>query len=315
MTLRETLDVFTLLDSAAVTGEEVLAFLRRQGARDDELEMRTVKGEKGTTDFIKIVIPGLQGRRAGGSAPTLGVIGRLGGIGARPEVVGMVSDADGAVAALTVASKLLRMRSSGDRLAGDVIVATHICTQAPTEPHDPVPFMGSPVDIRTMNEYEVSPEMEAILSIDATKGNRIINTRGFAISPTVKEGWILRVAEDLLDLMAVTTGEPPKVFPITMQDITPYGNGVYHLNSILQPAVATRAPVVGVAITSVTPVPGCASGANHEVDIAEAVRFVIETAKAFTAGKIAFYDPDEFERLVDLYGSMAKLQTLGRMGD
>jgi len=315
VTLRETLDVFTLLDSAAVTGEEVLAFLRRQGARDDELEMRTVKGEKGTTDFIKIVIPGLQGRRAGGSAPTLGVIGRLGGIGARPEVVGMVSDADGAVAALTVASKLLRMRSSGDRLAGDVIVATHICTQAPTEPHDPVPFMGSPVDIRTMNEYEVSPEMEAILSIDATKGNRIINTRGFAISPTVKEGWILRVAEDLLDLMAVTTGEPPKVFPITMQDITPYGNGVYHLNSILQPAVATRAPVVGVAITSVTPVPGCASGANHEVDIAEAVRFVIETAKAFTAGKIAFYDPDEFERLVDLYGSMAKLQTLGRMGD
>jgi len=311
VTLRQTLDVYDLLDSAEVTGEDVAAFLRNQGAGDDEMVTSTVRGAKGSTDFVRVVIPGWQGRLAGGSAPTLGVIGRLGGIGARPEVTGMVSDADGAVAALTVACKLLTMRRAGDRLAGDVIVATHICPHAPTQPHDPVPFMGSPVDIRTMNEHEVSPEMDAILSIDTTKGNRIINTRGFAISPTVKEGWILRVSEDLLDLMAITTGEPPRVFPITMQDITPYGNGIHHINSILQPAVATSAPVVGVAITAVTPVPGSASGASHEVDIAEAARFVLEVAKAFTAGRISFYDPGEFDRLLGLYGSMQKLQTLG----
>jgi hypothetical protein len=26
----------------------------------------------------------------------------------------------------------------------------------------------------------------------------------------------------------------PATFPVTMQDITPYGNGIYHINSIMQ---------------------------------------------------------------------------------
>jgi hypothetical protein len=135
---------------------------------------------------------------------------------------------------------------------------------------------------------------------------------GMLISPTVKEGYILRVSESLLDIMSVTTGRLPVTFPITTQDITPYGNGVYHLNSILQPATATSAPVVGVAITAETAVPGCATGATHAVDVEGAVRFVIEMAKAFGAGKCSFYDAEEFDRLVELYGSMKHLQTLGR---
>ena len=81
--------------------------------------------------------------------------------------------------------------------------------------------MDSPVDMATMNKYEVDPAMDAILSVDTTKGNRIINHRGFAISPTVKEGYILRVSEDLLDVMSITTGRLPVVFAITTQDITP----------------------------------------------------------------------------------------------
>ena len=101
----------------------------------------------------------------------------------------------------------------------------------------------------TMNDNEVVPEADAILSIDTTKGNRIINT-GYALSPTVKEGHILRAAEDLLRIMEMTSGRPAVTFPITTQDITPYGNGVHHLNSILQPSTATAAPVVGVAICS-----------------------------------------------------------------
>ena len=63
--------------------------------------------------------------------------------------------------------------------------------QPSTIPHDPVPFMGSPVDIATMNRHEIDPQMDAILSIDTTRGNLIINQRGFAISPTVKDGYIL----------------------------------------------------------------------------------------------------------------------------
>ena len=87
------------------------------------------------------------------------------------------------------------------------------------------------------------------------------------LSQTVKEGYVLRASDDLLDLMQIVTGKMPYVFPLATQDITPYGNDVHHLNSILQPAVATKAPVVGVAITTETPVAGCATGATHLVDV------------------------------------------------
>lgn len=310
MSLKATLEAISLLDDAKVDGSKVESALRSVGVR--EISVTRVQGESGFTDFVKAVIPGKTGKRSGGSAPTLGVIGRLGGIGARPEMIGLVSDGDGACAAIAVAMKLGSMATTGDVLPGDVVVTTHICPYAPTEPHDPVPFMGSPVDMATMNELEVDPSMDAILSIDTTKGNRVVNHKGFAISPTVKEGYILRVSESLLDIMSVTTGRLPVTFPITTQDITPYGNGVYHMNSILQPATATSAPVVGVAITAETPVPGCATGATHAIDVEGAVRFVIEVAKSFGAGKCSFYDAEEFARLIELYGTMKHLQTLGR---
>jgi len=112
--------------------------------------------------------------------------------------------------------------------------------------------------------------------------------------------------------MEMTTGELPVTFAVTTQDITPYGNDVYHVNSILQPAVATDAPVVGLAITAKTAVPGSGTGASHEVDVAQAVRFSIEVAKEFTQGQFGFYDMKEFNHLEELYGSMRHLQTLGK---
>jgi hypothetical protein len=101
------------------------------------------------------------------------------------------------------------------------------------------------------------------------------------------------------------------VFAITTQDITPYGNDLFHLNSILQPSVATGAPVVGLAITTESVVPGCATGASHVTDIEEAVRFSIEVAKNFAAGQCRFHDEQEFRRIIELYGPMNHLQTLG----
>ncbi|GAB4568187.1 MAG: DUF1177 domain-containing protein [Anaerolineae bacterium] len=304
MTMKQAIEAYELLDSARVTGRDVADVLEARGL---EVTTFTVQGDRGSTDFVRARLPGQKP-----DAPRLGIIGRLGGIGARPEAIGLVSDADGAITAITAALKLADMRRAGDALPGDVIIATHICPHAPTEPHEPVPFMGSPVNIATMNQHEVSDDMDAILCIDTTRGNWVINRRGFAISPTVIQGWILKVSPDLLRLMSYVTGQPPAVFPITMQDITPYGNGVDHLNSILQPATATDAPVVGVALTAEIPVPGCATGASQIVDIEAAARFCVEVAKAFTAGHCQFYDKAEFERLVSLYGEMRHLQTLGR---
>jgi len=309
MALKQTIEAYELLDSAAVGGKDVAATL---GERGVSVEVSSVRGQKGSTDFIRALIPGTGGKKAGGPAPTLGIIGRLGGVGARPAAIGLVSDADGAITAIACALKLADMAVAGDRLPGDVIVATHVCPNAPIIPHEPVPFMGSPVDTATMNRYEVDPGMDAVLSIDTTRGNWVVNRRGFAISPTVKEGYILKVSPGLLRIMSVVTGCPPVVLPITTQDITPYGNEIDHLNSIMQPATATDAPVVGVALTAETAVPGCASGASQIVDIEMAARFCLEVAKALGQGKGVFYDAKEFGRLVALYGSMRHLQTGGK---
>ena len=307
--LHQVLEVFELLDSKYINGQKIADFLKGRGL--EKIEVQRISENTGSTDFIKIIVPGTNGKQKGGEAPTLGIIGRLGGIGARPERIGIVSDADGAVAAISCALKLTDMQKNGDILNGDVILSTQICPNAPTQPHEPVPFMGSPVDMETMNRSEVDLDMDAILSIDATKGNRIINFRGFAMTPTIKEGYILRISEDLLNIMEWTTGRFPMVVPITTQDITPYGNGLFHVNSIVQPCVTTSAPVVGIAVTTEMPVPGCATGANHEIDVEEAGRYCIEVAKAFTEGKCSFYDKEEFELIVKLYGSMEHLKTLG----
>ncbi|MEU6740663.1 DUF1177 domain-containing protein [Streptosporangium sandarakinum] len=311
--LKYVLDVMDLLDDPDADGKRVVEYLDSVAGPDGSgAQVTVVTGDRGATDFVTVRVAGRAGRAAGGPSRTLGVIGRLGGVGARPAATGLVSDADGAVAALAAAAKLLDMRRRGDRLDGDVIVATHICPDAPTEPHDPVPFMGSPVDMDTMNRHEVSDEMEAVLSIDTTKGNHIVNHKGLALSPTVKEGWVLRVSEQLGELLAVVTGERLVTYPVTTQDITPYGNGVHHINSILQPATATAAPVVGLAITSAVAVPGCQTGASHETDIASAARYAVEVAKAYGGGLLDFHDEAEFAALVSRYGSLSRLQTLGR---
>ena len=309
MALKQVLDVYEILDDIHVNGEVVTEYAKSKGILD--ATYTRVDEGKGPTDFIRLVIPGRNGKLNGGKAPTLGIIGQLGGIGARPERIGFVSDGDGALSAVATAIKLIDMVGKGDQIDGDVIVSTHICPTAPTMPHDPVPFMGSPVDMATNVKLTVDPDMDAILSVDTTKGNRILNKRGFALTPTVKAGYILHISEDLLQIQQTSTGELPCVLALTTQDITPYGNGLYHMNSILQPCCGTDAPVVGVAITTESSVPGCATGATHEVDVAEVVHFCVEAAKEFTAGKCSFYDKDEFEMIQKLYGSMKVLQTRG----
>lgn len=307
MILKEILEIYELIDRPGKVAASVLKLFKSLPVI---AKSTVVTEKKGSTEFLKIIIEGTNGKSQKGKAPTLGIIGRLGGVGARPEAIGMVSDGDGALTALSVALKLSRMKKIGDVFPGDIIIATHLCTNAPTMPHDPVPFMGSPVDLATMNKYEVDPTMDAILSIDTSRGNKIINTIGFAITPTVKEGWILKVSDGLLSLMEYTTGKLPFVVPISMQDITPYGNGIYHFNSLMQPAVASQAPVVGVAITGEIPVPGCATGVTNAHQIDQVGRFVIEVAQAYTKNKLEFYDKKEFGQIVNLYGDMKKLQKL-----
>ena len=149
--------------------------------------------------------------------------------------------------------------------------------------------------------------MDAIITVDATKANNVINYTGFAITPTVKEGWILKVSDDLLNIYMRVTGEPPVVIPITMQDILPYSTPIYHINSMMQPWIYTNAPVVGVAITSKTTIPGSATGATNVWILEQATRFIVEVAKEFGKGNVKFYDEKEWKKIVSIHGHIEEI--------
>lgn len=310
MLLKQVIELFDILDSPKASGRAVKEYLLSVNPQAD-ISVYPLVGPKGNTDMIRIKISGVRGKSIGMDAPTIGLLGRLGGLGARPEVTGFVSDGDGALAALAAAAKLLDMQAKGDFLEGDVIVSTHICPDAPTRPHEPVPFMDSPVEMAQVNAEEVSEELDAIISVDTTKGNRVINHRGIAISNTVKEGYILRCSEDLLSIMERVTGQLPKVFPLSTIDITPYANNLYHINSILQPCTAASAPTVGLAIVAESMVAGCATGATQFADVEAAARFMVETAKSFGQGTCDFYDKEEYAEVLRRYGNLKHLQTAG----
>ena len=66
-----------------------------------------------------------------------------------------------------------------------------------------------------------------------------------------------------------------------------------------------------MAITTESSVPGCATGATHVEDVDDVVRFLVEAAKEFTAGRLHFFDEAEFALLTRLYGTLERFQTAG----
>ena len=76
---------------------------------------------------------------------------------------------------------------------------------------------------------------------------------------------------------------------------------------------ATKAPVVGIALTAETMVPGCGTGSSQPADIESAVRYAIEVAKAFGEGKCSFYNEEEYRLCVERYGEMKQLQGMGAL--
>jgi len=57
---RQVIDAFEALDSATVDGERVAALIRDCGV--DDVAVERVSGERGHTDFVKVLVPGTRGR-------------------------------------------------------------------------------------------------------------------------------------------------------------------------------------------------------------------------------------------------------------
>ncbi len=306
-TLKHVLEIIDLLEKPNICGGDVLEFFREKGLLEYmDIYIERIESEKGYTDFIKITIP-----RNRSSGPVLGIIGRLGGLGARPEYIGLVSDADGAIVALASAYKIAEYFKKGESLEGSVIVSTHICPRALVLPYKPATMITSPVELYELVKREVDERMNTILSIDATKANMVIKQYGFAITPTVKDGWILRVSPDLINIYVRVTGEQPLIVPITMQDLLPYTTKVYHINSIIQPWLYTSAPVVGVATVTRQVVSGDSTGATDIYVLEKATRFIVEVYKDYGSGKARFYDEDEWRTINTIHGSVREIMARG----
>ena len=309
MTFKSAMKIYDLLDSAYADGEAVVKLFLAEGA--DEASFERLQGEEGFTDIVRIFLKGKNGKASGGTAPTLNLAGSLVGIGARPATVGLVGDGDGAVVTLAAGLKFLDMAKKGDGLEGDVVILLNITASCPTHPAEPIADMYCCVNFWQMKDKFVDKTADAILDVNVTRSSEIINHRGFAITPTVKEGWLLRISDDALFLMKQVTGEMPAVLPLTMQDLTPTRNGVRHINDIGALPEGTTPPCMGVALTSALSINECGSGLTNLAEIEPAIRFCVEVAKAFGRGKFHFYDEEEFAKLVKLYGPMNHLQTFG----
>ncbi|MER6523936.1 DUF1177 family protein [Streptomyces sp. NPDC001508] len=305
MLTREILDAWDLIDLPNANGATVRDHFAAEFAEESLWPTVTrLDGEHTGTDVVRWSIPGTEGN----TAPTLAVIGRLGGIGVRPGKEGTVSDADGAIVATAVALKLARAHQRGEPTKGDVVIVTHICPTAPTRDH-PVPGqMDSPVPIDKLLRLHESPaEADALISIDTTRSHYLINHTGIAATATLKNGVILRISPDVMKLLGEVTSEPPVALPITMQDITPLSSGLFRINSIMQPGNYFDGPVIGLASVSRHPIHGSTTGANRPENLEHAARFAVEAARRFGRGDLRFHDEAEYARFVDTYGSMAHL--------
>ena len=76
MLLRQVIELFDLLDTPAANATTVTNLFKERG--NVEVTVENVKGDEGDTDCVTILIKGSEGKSIGGSAPTLGIIGRLG---------------------------------------------------------------------------------------------------------------------------------------------------------------------------------------------------------------------------------------------
>lgn len=56
MLLKEVINIYELLDDSNVDGQKVKDYLL--SIKDAQIEVKTLEGDKGSTDFVRILIPG-----------------------------------------------------------------------------------------------------------------------------------------------------------------------------------------------------------------------------------------------------------------
>ncbi len=300
MAREQIIEIVDLLDQPDVDAEDVRAFFGSRGY--DAVEIETTETESGLVDFLSFEFHGSNG----GESPTTGIVGLSEMDLIECKQKGISSYECGVLATLSAALVLVDMGEDESNLYGNVLLKTEM-----VRPKLDAGKVWLAVESRC--ERLVDPTMDFVLSLGTVRDSRTNNSAGVAFSPTIKDGWVLPVSEDLVSIKNEVASCPTAVLPVTTQDITPYANELYHLSCVTQPATVTDAPVVAIAFTSGTRVAGKDISPVSAEEIDTAVRFVLEATKAYTSGCLKLFDPEEFDRLVRLYGTMSYLQAPRRV--
>ena len=305
MLMGEVVEAWKLVDRPDASGEQIRAFCAKYYTIVPTVT-RLVNEDR-STDVLEWRFSGSNGKSRGGTAPTLAICGRLGGVGGRPYHVGTVSDADGAVSVLAAAFKLSAAYDLNEPTEGDVLIITHICPNAPTRDSIVKGQMDSPVPMERLLNFEAPAAADALISVDTTRGHRIINHTGIAVTATLLDGYLLRVSEDILTLYSDVTNDLPHVLPVTMQDMLAHDAGIYRINSIMIPGNVFEGPLIGLATVSTSLVYGFAASAAPPSTLEVAARFCVEAARRYGRGLLSFYDEKEFAKIVARFGTMSAL--------
>ncbi|QGR19573.1 DUF1177 family protein [Stygiolobus azoricus] len=231
---------------------------------------------------------------------TIEVLGRLGSI-QLSNSIGLVSDADGAIVSLTVLMEILNLYENGFDIPVNVTVITNLSTNARLIPHQPFYFMIPLIGLEEAMKYEVDKNSDTLISIDSTKGNKTAKFKDFAITHVVKEGYILRVVDEIIDIYTRVTGHEPYFVPLTTGDLTPLSFNVYHISTLISPWMYTNAAVLGVATVSTYPIPGYVTGVMDITMLEHASRFIVELIKYLDNERLIYYD-NELKELKEKIG-------------
>jgi hypothetical protein len=220
------------------------------------------------------------------------ILGRLGAIKVSNNK-GIVSDADGAIVSIT---SMIEWAKNYSEIEGEAIFSTSISLNAKIIPHKPFNFMVPLVGLNEALEIEVDKEAQFLISVDSTKGNRIAKYNDFAISHIIKDGYILKISDEIIDIYEKVTEHEPYFVALTSGDLTPMEVNAYHISTFLTPWLYTESPVLGLATVSKYPIPGYETGVQNVLMLERASRFSIEVLKYyFSGGKV--YSEDELSSL------------------
>lgn len=302
--LKQGIEVFDLLTSAKVNSTRIVEYISSFGPCKAQVEGSC--GPNGSYKTLKVTIAGTDGAISGGKSPTLGFVGQVGDQASSQSKNERIPDYIGTSIVLLTAAKILQMITSGNALRGDVILSAQIGSNTSTSVSSENTTFQKEVPTHT----EVSLVMDAVISIGSYRGAKIGYNKSIAISPTVKEGYILEISDDLWALAKKTNDVSPISLPLSQQDIIPCEKGLPQAHTILQPSRATSAPVVGIGIQN-----EMASRHGLNTSLFERIestgRFLVTVATAFTNNNCSLYDEHEFTILRTSYGDMSHFQHIG----